>query len=66
MYILIQGDNIVALPGTKRMKYLEENLGGVDVQLTSKELLEIRKIIDSIDVAGTRYDDNNMKVRIFI
>jgi hypothetical protein len=33
------------------MKYLEENLGAVDAQLTSEELSEIRKIIDSIDVA---------------
>ncbi|CAB4410695.1 unnamed protein product [Rhizophagus irregularis] len=51
-WILAQGDDIVTIPGTKRMKYLEENLGGVNVQLTSEELSEIRKIIDSIDISG--------------
>ena len=48
------------------MKYLEENLGGVNVQLTSEELSEIRKIIDSIEIAGDRYDENLAKVREII
>jgi len=48
------------------MKYLEENLGASKVQLSSEELHEIRKIINSINITGTRYSELGMKVRICI
>ena len=41
-WVLGQGDDIVPIPGTKRRRYLEENVGALDVRLTPEELTEIR------------------------
>ncbi|CAG8598430.1 9926_t:CDS:2, partial [Racocetra fulgida] len=60
-WVLAQGENIVAIPGTKKVKYLEENVHAENVKLTAEELAEIRKIIDSIEVAGTRYHESALK-----
>jgi len=65
-WVVAQGDNIVAIPGTKKMKYLEENIGAAKIHLSPKESSEIRQIINSIEVAGARYDDNLTKVRNLI
>ena len=40
-WVLARGDNLVPIPGTKRVKYLEENLGAMRVQLTADELARI-------------------------
>src|SRR5688572_19863331 len=64
--MLLQGDNIVAIPGTKKIKYLEENVGAAKIHLSSGELAEIRQIINSIEITGERYDDNLIKVRNLI
>jgi hypothetical protein len=48
------------------LEYLEENFGTAKVNLTPEELLEVRKIIDSIDIAGTRYNTHAMQVRIIL
>src|SRR6478736_2190263 len=40
-WVLAQGDDIVAIPGTKRRDRLEENLGALDVELTAEDLAEI-------------------------
>ncbi|CAG8446413.1 8384_t:CDS:2 [Funneliformis caledonium] len=57
-WVLAQGENIVVIPGTKKVKYLEENVDAAKVQLSSEELSEIRQIIDSIDIIGHRYQDD--------
>ncbi|CAG9954630.1 unnamed protein product [Clonostachys rosea f. rosea IK726] len=54
-WLLKQGDDIVPIPGTKRIKYLEENFGALRVQLSDTEESEIRKIIKN--VAGGRAPD---------
>ena len=46
------------------MKYLEENFGAGKVHLTSEELSEIKKIINSIEIAGNIYDNAFMQVNI--
>ncbi|CAI2174069.1 15372_t:CDS:2 [Funneliformis geosporum] len=56
-WVLAQGENIVAIPGTKKIKYLEENFGAANVQLTPEELTEIRQIIDSMEFVGSRYPE---------
>ncbi|CAG8599212.1 2327_t:CDS:2, partial [Funneliformis caledonium] len=56
-WVLAQGEDIVVIPGTKKIKYLEENVGAANVQLSPEELSEIRKIIDSIEIVGNRYPD---------
>ena len=53
-WLLAQGDDIVPIPGTKRIPYLEENIGAVHVSLTAEEESTIRGIVDSIGVAGDK------------
>jgi aryl-alcohol dehydrogenase-like predicted oxidoreductase len=59
-WVLGQGDDIVPIPGTKRVKYLEDNMGAVDVSLTPQELTEIDKLFPIGAAAGTRYPEAMM------
>jgi len=44
-WVLAQGDDILPIPGTKRVKYLEENVGAVNIKLTSEDMKKINCII---------------------
>ncbi len=57
-WVLAQGDDIVPIPGTKRRKYLEQNAGAVDVELTAEDLARIDAEIPR--AAGERYDESGM------
>jgi aryl-alcohol dehydrogenase-like predicted oxidoreductase len=54
-WVLAQGDDIVPIPGTKRRKYLEENVAALDLQLTPEDLARIDRVIPPGVAAGTRY-----------
>ena len=54
-WLLAQGDDIVPIPGTKRLRYLEENLGGADVALTEADLRAIDEAAPKGATAGDRY-----------
>ena len=54
-WVLAQGDDIVPIPGTKRRRYLEENVGALDVRLTAADLARIDSVIPPGAAAGTRY-----------
>ncbi|KAH8082762.1 putative aldo-keto reductase [Filobasidium floriforme] len=56
-WLLAQGDDIFPIPGTKKIKYLEENVGGADVKLSKEEVDEIRQVVEAAEVAGGRYPD---------
>jgi aryl-alcohol dehydrogenase-like predicted oxidoreductase len=56
-WVLAQGDDIVPIPGTKRRKYLQENIGALDVTLTSGDLARIDEVAPHEAVAGARYPD---------
>jgi aryl-alcohol dehydrogenase-like predicted oxidoreductase len=56
-WLLSQGEDIVPIPGTKRRKYLEENVGALNVQLTSDELAAIENVAPKGVASGTRYPD---------
>jgi len=60
-WLLAQGDDIVPIPGTKRRKYLEENIGALDVQLTPRELAEIDTTLPARAAAGSRYSTPGMR-----
>jgi aryl-alcohol dehydrogenase-like predicted oxidoreductase len=47
-----QGDDIIPIPGTKKLKYLEENWASLDVYLTDEDELEIRKFVENAEIAG--------------
>jgi aryl-alcohol dehydrogenase-like predicted oxidoreductase len=59
-WVLAQGDDVVAIPGTKRRSYLEENLGALDVELTGEDLAAIEKVTPRGSVAGERYTPEHM------
>jgi aryl-alcohol dehydrogenase-like predicted oxidoreductase len=59
-WVLAQGDNIFPIPGTKRIKYLDENIGAMDVRLSGGELAEIDAIAPKGAAAGLRYPENMM------
>jgi aryl-alcohol dehydrogenase-like predicted oxidoreductase len=54
-WVLAQGNDVVPIPGTKRVKYLEENLGALEVQLTKDELGQLDEIAPKGATAGSRY-----------
>lgn len=53
-WLLKQGDDIIPIPGTKRIRYLEENWGSLKVELTDEEEAEMRRLIKDTGVAGGR------------
>ena len=63
-WLLAQGPDIIPIPGTKKIKYLEENLAALDVELTSSEKAEIRKAVEGAEVHGQRYPEQ-MAARLF-
>jgi aryl-alcohol dehydrogenase-like predicted oxidoreductase len=56
-WLLAQGEDVVPIPGTKRVRYLEENLGALDVQLTAEERRRIEEVAPVGVTAGERYPD---------
>ncbi|KAG9300789.1 hypothetical protein G9A89_023587 [Geosiphon pyriformis] len=60
-WVLAQGEEFVVIPGTRNIKYLEENVGAGKVQLTPEEIAEIRDVINSINIFGERYPDILLK-----
>ncbi len=56
-WLLAQGDDIIPIPGTKKIKYLEENLGALDVKLSGEEEKEIRSLVEGTEVHGLRYPE---------
>ncbi|KAJ1666293.1 hypothetical protein IW140_006031 [Coemansia sp. RSA 1813] len=54
-WLLAQDDNLIAIPGTKKSKYLEENFAAGQVKLSDEDLKELRKLVDSANIQGDRY-----------
>jgi aryl-alcohol dehydrogenase-like predicted oxidoreductase len=61
-WVLAQDKNIVPIPGTKRRKYLEENVAAMDVKLTADDLRRIEEIFPAGVAAGERYPEHMMKI----
>lgn len=57
VWLLAQSDNIVPLFGTKRRKYLQENIGALNINLTKEELTQIDDASPKGAVSGNRYGD---------
>lgn len=56
-WLLAQGDDLVPIPGTKRQKYLEENIGALNITLTANDLARINQIMPVDAAAGARYPE---------
>jgi aryl-alcohol dehydrogenase-like predicted oxidoreductase len=61
-WVLAQGDDIVPIPGTKRRKYLQENIRALDATLASADLASMDKVAPHEAVAGARYPDLAMQM----
>ncbi|KAF5347215.1 hypothetical protein D9758_011047 [Tetrapyrgos nigripes] len=60
-WILAQGDDFVIIPGTKKVKYVEENAGAAAVKLSPEEIASIREIaVDASKIPGERYGSAGM------
>jgi aryl-alcohol dehydrogenase-like predicted oxidoreductase len=61
-WVLAQGQDIVPIPGTKRVRYLEENLGALEVRLGDEELRRLEAAFPLGAAAGERYSTQAMRV----
>ena len=60
-WVLAQGDDIVPIPGTKHVKYLDENIGALDVKLSDADLKRLDAILPPGAAAGERYHARGME-----
>ncbi|HBP46965.1 aldo/keto reductase [Pseudomonas sp.] len=60
-WVLAQGDYLIPIPGTKQRKYLQENVGALEVKLSTSELAALESIFPASAVAGLRYAEATMK-----
>jgi aryl-alcohol dehydrogenase-like predicted oxidoreductase len=60
-WLLAQGDDVAAIPGTRYVKRLDENLGALSVRLTPDEISQISRAVPAGAAAGTRYPEAGMR-----
>ena len=60
-WVLAQGDDIVPIPGTKHVRYLDENIGALEVKLTDEDLRRLDEILPPGAAAGQRYHERGME-----
>ncbi|TRW95431.1 aldo/keto reductase [Paracoccus sp. M683] len=60
-WLLGKGDDIVPIPGTKRLKYLEENISAASIKLNLEENATLERALSRLPVAGDRYTAEGMK-----
>ena len=60
-WLLAQGKDLVPIPGTKQRRYLEENIGALDVDLSASDLQEIEEVAPKGVAAGERYHEAGMR-----
>jgi aryl-alcohol dehydrogenase-like predicted oxidoreductase len=56
-WVLAQGEDVITIPGTRRIKYLEENIAAENIRLTRDDLAGIEAIMPRGSVSGTRYPE---------
>lgn len=61
-WVLAQSKNIIPIPGTKKRKYLEENAGAAEVNLSVDDLQEVEEILKTYPNVGERYYEASMKM----
>ncbi|MFL6786593.1 MAG: aldo/keto reductase, partial [Sphingomicrobium sp.] len=60
-WVLAQGEDIIPIPGTKHVRYLDENIGSLDVKLTREDLQRLDEILPPGAAAGERYHARGME-----
>src|SRR5437868_9858877 len=59
-WVLAEGEDVVPIPGTKRVRYLDENIGALDVKLSDEDLKRLDEILPPGAAAGPRYPERSM------
>ena len=59
-WVLAQGEDIVPIPGTKHVRYLDDNIGALEVRLTPEDLSRLDEILPPGAAAGQRYHERGM------
>lgn len=60
-WLMAQGRDIVPIPGTKQLRYLEENVAASEIVLSEGEILELEGALEALPVVGARYTEEGMK-----
>jgi aryl-alcohol dehydrogenase-like predicted oxidoreductase len=60
-WVLAQGEDVVPIPGTKKMRYLEQNAGAASIQLTPADLKKIAEAAPQGVASGPRYPESAMQ-----
>lgn len=60
-WVLAQGDNIIPIPGTKRRKYLQENVGALNIEISQNDVGRIENLLARFPDVGERYNESFMK-----
>jgi aryl-alcohol dehydrogenase-like predicted oxidoreductase len=60
-WLLHKGNDIVPIPGTKRRRYLEENVGAAEVELSSADMEKLDNALRPEAIAGPRYNEQTMR-----
>lgn len=56
-WVLHQGEHVVAIPGTRFVNHMRDNLGATEVKLSASQLSDLNQMINQNNVSGTRYND---------
>jgi len=59
-WVLAQGEDVVPIPGTKRRRWLIENIAAADIELTDEVLAEVSAAVPRDEVRGERYPAASM------
>ena len=59
-WVLARGEDIVPIPGTRHIRYLDENIGALDVKLSDEDLMRLDEILPPGAAAGQRYHERGM------
>ena len=59
-WVLAQGEDVVPIPGTRHSRYLDDNIGALDVKLSAAELQRLDEILPPGAAAGDRYHAQGM------
>jgi len=60
-WVLAQGEDVVPIPGTKHVRYLDENIGALEVKLSDEDLRRLDEILPPGAAAGQRYHERGME-----
>ncbi|KAG8703548.1 hypothetical protein FRC08_002765 [Ceratobasidium sp. 394] len=60
-FVLAQGDDIIPIPGTRTIKYAEENIGALKVTLSPEDIKAVREATAELDISGDHYPTDYMK-----